>query len=300
MIRIGISMAAMVLATSARDDDFERKAARLFRKDYSYHAWRQGENTVEGNDWSLPPWVKASFYSGISIDPNKVPDEFPGRLQRTVRVSWREIEPTENAPDFSSLRERILKASEGGTRAVRMGLAASVWETRYFRSLDDKTTVRTTPGTAPVWMLDYGVKRIEERPNRSIPFQVVNLDIYDPEYHRRYVRLVRELGESGVPRMKELDVCYLHLRSASRGEEGSGPEAGDPDRRFYEERLSAWAEAFAGVEYKLCNVSHQEADMEVALELGMPPRTLKGPRSHRGATPRPVSPDSGCMRESWC
>lgn len=260
---------ACPLAAAPQPNAFDEAAAQLFHKEYFSHPWREQDHTVEGDDWSLPPWVEAARYSGISINAKKLPADFPGRLQHTVRATWREVEPEEGAFDFSGLRQRILDASEDGKFAVKMGLGPSVWETRYFRSLEDKTVKRTTPGTAPEWMEQLGVKRIEERPNKSIPFQVVNLDIYAPEYHRRYVRMVRELGKTGIPKMPELDLCYLHLKSASRGEEGSGPKPDDPNRKLYEERLRAWAEAFASVEYKLCNVSHQERDMEFAVTLGM-------------------------------
>ena len=110
---------------------------------------------------------------------------------------------------------------------------------------------------------------IEEKPNKSLPFQVVNLDIYHPEYHQRYLKLVAAFGRSGIPQMKELDLCYLHLVSASRGEEGAGPPVGDPRRRLFEERMRAWAEAFKGVTHKLCLVSGKQEDMELGLRLGM-------------------------------
>ncbi len=269
---LAVGIAALVVLTDSADaqvSSFDEKAKTLFAKEYAFHAWREDDHTVAGNDWSLPAWVAASRYSGISINPKKVGPAFPGRLQHTVRVSWRELEPEEGRYDFSVLRKRILDASGDGVYAVKMGLGASVWETRYFQSLEDRTVTRTTPGTAPLWLSNYGVKVIEERPNKSIPFQVLNLDIYDSQYHRRYLALVRALGASGIPRMRELDLCYLHLKSASRGEEGSGPKPGDPNRERYEERLRAWAAAFRGVEAKLCNVSHREEDMVLALELGM-------------------------------
>ncbi|MBT4814428.1 MAG: hypothetical protein HON70_01950 [Lentisphaerae bacterium] len=256
-------------APDSPKEAFVAKADRLFQTEYHFHPWQEKDHIVDGDDWSLPPWVKAAPYSGISISEKKVGDRLPTRIQRSVRVSWRQVEAAEGTFDFSIVRKKILNASGEGKYAVKMGLGASVWETRYFKSIQDRTVVRTTPGTAPLWMQGHGVALVEERPNRSIPFQVVNMDIYSPGYHERYVRMVRAFGESGIPRMKELDLCYLHLRSASRGEEGIGPKPGTAQRQFYEERLRAWAEAFAGVEYKLCNVSHQERDMALALELGM-------------------------------
>jgi hypothetical protein len=263
------SPVAAVHVRGAPRSDFDQKAAALFTKEYSFHAWDPTDHTVEGEDWSLPPWVKPARFSGIQISEKLVPAEFPGRIQRSVRASWRETEPVEGTFDFSALRQEILKESEGGRFAVKMGLGASVWETRYFQSLQDRTLRKTESGTAPRWLKEHGIPLIEEPPNKSIPFQVVNMDIYHPEYHRRYLKLVGAFGRSGIPQMKELDICYLHLVSASRGEEGAGPPVGDPRRTLFEERMRAWAEAFKGVAHKLCLVSAKEDDMALALKLGM-------------------------------
>ncbi len=253
----------------APSSDFDRKAATLFTKNYSFHAWDETDHTVDGDDWSLPLWVQPARYSGIQISPKLVSAEFPGRIQRAVHASWRETEPAEGTFDFRSLRQEIIKESEGGNYAVKLGLGASVWETRYFQSLQDRTLIKTASGTAPLWLKHYGIPLMEEQPNKSIPFQVVNLDIFHPEYHRRYLKLIEAFGRSGIPQMKELDICYLHLVSASRGEEGAGPPVGDPRRPLYEERLRAWAEAFKGVTYKLCLVSGKEDNMKLGLKLGM-------------------------------
>ena len=249
--------------------DFDQKAATLFTKNYSFHAWNETDHTVDGEDWSLPLWVKPSPYTGIQMGSNLASTEFPGRIQRAVHASWREIEPAEGDFDFRGLRQEIVKNSENGKYAVKMGLGASVWETRYFQSMQDRTIKKTDTGTAPRWLKQHGIPLIEERPNKSIPFQVVNLDIYHPEYQQRYLKLIEAFGKSGIPQMKELDICYLHLVSASRGEEGSGPPVGDPKRALYEERLRAWADAFKGVTCKLCLVSDKEADMKLGLKLGM-------------------------------
>ena len=254
---------------AAASTDFDRKASELFTKDYSFHAWNETDHTVDGEDWSLPVWVKPARYSGVQVSPSLVSPAFPGRIQRTVRASWREAEPEEGAFDFSALRRQIIEASEGGKYAVKMGLGASVWETRYFQRLRNPAIRKTEVGTAPRWLKSYGVPLIAEQPNKSVPFQVVNLDIYHPEYHKRYLKLVEAFEKSGIPQMKELDLCYLHLVSASRGEEGSGPPVGDPTRPLFEERLRAWADAFKGATCKLCLVSAKEEDMALALKLGM-------------------------------
>ncbi len=264
-----LSCVVIPVCRASAGDEFDRKAAKLFTKRYFFHEWVEAERTVDGEDWSLPPWVKAARYSGVSINPKKVGNQFPGRLLRNVVVTWREVEPEEGRYEFEPVRRRILEASEGGRYAVRFSLYASVWETRYFRSLTDHTVVRRVEGSAPRWLRKYGVPLIEERPNSSIPFQVVNMDIYHPQYHRRYLKLVEALGRSGIPQMPQLDFCYLHLKSASRGEEGVGPRLDDPRRPLYEQRLRAWAAAFHPYEYKLCNVSGVDRDLQLCLKLGM-------------------------------
>lgn len=266
--RIGAALACGA-ASAAAEDGFDAKARDLFHDTYFFHAWNETDHTVDGDDWSLPPWVKAAPYSGIQIRPERVSDAFPGRILNSVRASWRECEREEGAFDFDGLRDAIRAAGRDGVCAVRMGLGASVWETRYFKSLKDRTLLRTEIGTAPRWLHAYGIPLVEEKPNTSIPFQVVNMDIYHPEYHRRYIRLVEAFGRSGIPQMKELDICYVHLVSGSRGEEGAGPPEGDPRRPLFEERLRAWAGAFAGVAHKLCLVSNREEDLALALRLGM-------------------------------
>ena len=283
-----------------QDSDFDQKAAKLFTKKYFFHAWDETNHTVDGEDWSLPLWVKPASVRGIQIDTKLVSAEFPGRIQRAVHASWRETEPTEGTFDFCSLRQKILNDSENGRYARQDGAGASVWETRHFQSLQDRTIRTTVPGTAPRWLKGYNIPLIEEKPNSSIPFQVVNMDIYHPEYHQRYLKLVEAFGKSGIPQLKELDICYLHLVSASRGEEGAGPPVGDPKRQLFEERLRAWADAFKGVAYKLCLVSNKEEDMKLAMKLGMGQRNgfVEHYMLHVQSRPRPGTRHrrlSGCQ-----
>jgi len=263
---------AVLIVCGAESSDFETKAARLFSKSYYFHRWNEVDHVVDGEDWSLPPSAKAASVSGVLISPRRVSADFPCSIVKSVVGTWREIEPREGEYDFSRFRQAILEASAGGTYAVKIGLQASVWETRYFRSLTDKTIVRTTPGTAPLWMTRYGVPMIEETPNSSIPFQLVNLDIHHPEYHQRYLKLVRAFGESGIPRMPEVRFVYLHDKSASRGEEGwtesDQPTSGERWLR-YQERLRAWADAFGPDCHKLMTVSSRPHILEVCYPLGI-------------------------------
>lgn len=249
--------------------DFNRRAAALFHDKYFFHPWDESEHTTDGEDWSLPPWVRAAPGSGIQVPDKVLGADFPGRPQRQVRLTWRELEPSPGRYEFEAARKKILSASQGGRFVIKTGLEAAVWETRYFRGLANAAVARVTPGSAPRWLETLGVPRTEEKPNASNPFQVVNLDIYHPEYHARYLKLLEAFGRSGILQMPEVGICYLHLRSPSRGEEGIGPPPGDPLRPRFEERLRAWAAAAGPAVRKLALVSHAEPDLALALKLGM-------------------------------
>jgi len=239
--------------------------------------WRATGDIIDGWDWSLPPGVTPDPGSGILINERKVGPDFPGRLSRQVNWSWRELEPEEGRFDFEPLRKAVLETSRKGKYAVELHVRASVWELRNFPDEAEYSRGwarhKERSATAPRWLKRYGIPLKEMRKrgidNIGTPFQVVNLDIWHPDYHRRYVRMVRALGRSGIPRMPEATWVFVHLWSSSRGEEGAGPPPGDPQRKLFEERLRAWAEACRGVERKLCIVSHKEADLELATRLGM-------------------------------
>lgn len=239
--------------------------------------WRETDDVVDGWDWSLPPGVEPDPSSGILVNERKVGPDFPGRLSRQVNWSWRLLEPEEGRFDFEPLRKAVLETSRKGKYAVELHVRASVWELRHFPDEADYPKGwerhKERSATAPRWLKRYGIPLREMRKrgkdNIGTPFQVVNLDIWHPDYHRRYVRMLRKLGESGIPRMPEATWVFVHLWSSSRGEEGAGPPAGDPRRKLFEERLRAWAAACEGVERKLCIVSHNEADLALATRLGM-------------------------------
>lgn len=239
--------------------------------------WREADDVIDGWDWALPPGVKPDPSSGVLINERKVGPDFPGRLSRQVNWSWRRLEPEEGRFDVEPLRREILQRSEGGKYAIELHVRASVWELRHFPDEADYprgwAQHAERSATAPRWLAKYKIPLEEMRKhgadNIGTPFQVVNLDIWHPEYHRRYVRMVRKLGESGIPRMPEATYVFVHLWSSSRGEEGAGPPVGDPRRKLFEERLRAWAAACKGVERKLCLVSHKEDDLRLAYRLGM-------------------------------
>ena len=228
--------------------------------------WRTVDDLVDGWDWSLPPGIRPTPYCGIS----RTRRPLPGNRYVAVRSSWRECEPQEGVYDFGPLRERLRSLPEEYVGA-ELHVYASVHETKYFADRSLRTVKRTTPGTAPEWLVrKYGVPIRPEKPKTNIatPFQVVNLKIFDERYHRRYLRFVEAFGRSGIPQMPQVLLCYVHGRSASRGEEAGGRYEGR-DLDGMKQRLAAWAGAFKGVEHKLAWTGHRGELLVHAYRLGM-------------------------------
>ncbi len=247
----------------------------VFSADQACSPWRPEDRITNGWDWSLPEWVEADPSSAIKTKESNVSPSFPGRIARTVSWTWRRLEPTEGQFEFDALRADIVKQSQGGRYFIEFHLRASVWELRNF---PDETYYPDwwqqhveDSASAPRWLAQYEIPLVEMSrwDDISTPFQVINMDIYHPAYHSRYVRMVEALGSSGIPAMDEVSLIYVHLWSRSRGEEGMGPLLDDPRRTVYEERLQVWANACPGVEKKLCLVSPAPRDIAFALSLGM-------------------------------
>ena len=231
--------------------------------------WRTEDDVIDGWDWSLPPGVEAVPYSGVKYG-DKANRRVPGNRYVSVRASWRECEPKEGEYDFEPLRERLEDLPQWAAGA-ELHVYASVWETTYFADASLKEMKRTTPGTAPLWLVErYGVPIKPEKPKTNIgtPFQVVNLDIWHPEYHSRYLTFVDAFGKSGIAQSPRILISYVHCRSASRGEESGGRYDGRA-LQCMKERLAAWARAFKGVEHKLAWTGHSDDLLDYAYRLGM-------------------------------
>jgi len=231
--------------------------------------WRTADDVIDGWDWSLPPSVKPVPYSGVKYR-DRVNRRFAGNRYVAIRSVWRECEPKEGVYNFEPLRRR-LKNLPSWCAGAELHVYASVAETRYFTDATLKHLKRTTPGTAPEWLIKkYHIPLVEEKPRTNIatPFQVVNYDIWNPEYHSRYLKFVDAFGKSGIPQMREVLIAYVHGRSASRGEEAGGRYTGRALEGM-KQRLAAWAKAFRGVEYKLAWVGNRGELLRYAYDLGM-------------------------------
>ncbi len=267
-MRILLGVLAMVSAACA---DLPQ-----FHTSFFMDEWRSTNDVVEGWDWSLPPGTKPAEGSALSVASDLVDESFPGRLMRKVNTSWKEIEPVEGEFAIDRIRELVLENSEHGKYALELHVRASVWDMRMFP--EEAEYPETWPAhieetrTAPRWLDKYNIPRVEMKKfglNKiGTPFQIVNMDVTHPDYHSRYIRMVKKLGESGVLAMPEVSYIFVHYFSGSRGEEGQSSD--EPrSRQVYLERLRAWAESAGEHAGKLCAISHKPDDVEAAVELGM-------------------------------
>ena len=241
--------------------------------------WRTEYDIIDGWDWSLPPGIKPVPYSGVTMPWPKINNkryDLPGNEITEVSSSWRELEPEEGKYNFEPLRQRILKSGKEYD-GIELHVYASVWEIKNFPGpgtdyppnwLEQQ---KKNNESAPRWLEKYDIAKVPGRPrfNLTTPFQIINMDLFDDDYHNRYLRFVEEFGKSGIPQMKEIMYCYLQFASGSRGEEGMEIPIDDFKLQRLKERVKAWAEAFKGVEYKLEIVSSRGPEVDYAFSLGI-------------------------------
>lgn len=190
--------------------------------------WRTDYDIIDGWDWSLPPGIKPIPYSGITMPwPRKNGKQYdlPGNEVTIIRTTWRELEPEEGNFEFKSLRQQILDTSKVWDGTI-LHVLASVWEIKDFPGHPTaKYPTNWLEGqkrgneSAPHWLEKYNIPKKPGRPrlNLTTPFQIINLDIFNDEYHSRYLKFVEAFGKSGIPQMKEVMFCYLHMASGNPG-----------------------------------------------------------------------------------
>jgi hypothetical protein len=240
--------------------------------------WRSNYDIIEGWDWSLPVGVKPVPYSGMTMPWPKVNNkryDLPGNEVARVNSSWKELEPEEGKYNFEPLLKRILESVKDYD-GVELHVFASVWEIKNFPGPntdyppDWLEQQKKSNESAPRWLEKYNIAKVPGRPrfNLTTPFQIINMDLFNSDYHRRYLKFVKAFGESGIPQMKEVMYCYLQFASGSRGEEGMEIPIDDFKLKCLKERIKAWAEAFKGVEYKLEIVSSRGPEVDYAFSVG--------------------------------
>lgn len=242
----------------------QEPAKVAYHKNIELQQWIPKDHTIEGWDWSLPPGSKPSPHGFISSDLGPVRN-FPGNRVDRIDFQWKDIEPVEGVYKFNLITDKIREAIKRGFKGVAIYIKGTVWETRFFKWEDSSVLkpkhgeapnwenakmvyARTAEGSAPRWFAKYNIPKVEEEmtKNNADPFQIVNLDIYNPEYHKRYLKLVDAFGKSGILSMPEVVFCYMNYKSRTHGEEGPGTDPGDPNWPIYRERMKAWSDA-AGI-----------------------------------------------------
>ena len=205
--------------------------------------WIVGDGVRDGWDWSLPPKVKpapnsySTFYrTNFRHMRQKIselkPLPFPSIPVIGFWLSWKDLEPVEGKYNFEPLAEAIKAAAEKGYYStVRIHTAATIF--------------------APQWLFDkYGVQFDPNPEKKGDGMQPI--DPAQPEFHKRYIKLIDAFGASGIPQMNEVKGMYVGYSSYSNGDEDIGPKGKNPDEFPHViERLDAWARAAKGVEGKV-------------------------------------------------
>lgn len=221
--------------------------------------WIPKNHTIDGWDWSLPSDARPSPH-GFMVTKMGPIKNFPGNRISRLDFQWKDIEPVEGIYNFNIIRNKIQKTIKDGFKGVAIYIKGTVWETRFFKWEDASVLKprqgeapnwenakmsfsKSVEGSAPRWLSKYGIAKIEEEmtKNNADPFQITNLDIYNPEYHERYVKLVEAFGKSGILDMPEVTFCYMNYKSRTHGEEGPGTDPDDPNWPIYYERMKAWS-----------------------------------------------------------
>jgi len=215
--------------------------------------WRTHDDVIDGWDWSLPPSVRVSPRSLLCVSRNmrSLPQvSFEANPVISLWVRWKDLEPEEGRYEFGPLIEDLQKIEAAGYGAIIRPMTA-VWESvRYPDPAQTPQRMRDSKKCAPGYLVEkYNVPRIEEKPKTS--WRIINLDVTHPDFHRRYLKLVEAIGESGIPRMDVVRGIIVGYASSSWGDEHIGPRD-QMDPPHVRERLDAWADACRGVETKVC------------------------------------------------
>ena len=98
---------------------------------------------------------------------------------------------------------------------------------------------------------------------------VVNLDIFHPDYHSRYLRLVAAIGKSGKLNRKEIGLCYIHMVSTTHGEENDGNSPGNGDMPRWWSVSELGPRHLQPDRYKLMFTGHHPENLKICYDLGI-------------------------------
>lgn len=239
----------------------QQKSTVQYHDKVQLQQWIPKNHSIEGWDWSLPPSAKPSPH-GFLVSKLGPVEKFPGNRATRLDFNWKELEPVEGAYNFNVIEKQIDEAKANGFKGVAIYIKGTVWETKIFRWLDSSVLkpkhgeapnwenakmvfARSIEGSAPRWLSKYNIPKVEEEmtKNNADPFQIINLDIYNKEYHKRYVKLIEAFGKSGILNRPEVVFSYMNFKSRTHGEEGPGEDPESPYWPVYRERMQAWANA---------------------------------------------------------
>ena len=249
-----------------------------FYSEVARQPWRAKEDVIDGFDWSLPSAVQpspAGFIKGLFGDPKK----FLGNLLGVIDATWLAVEPEEGRYDFSGIERRIDELTAKGFKGVELHIRGSVWDVEY----DDangrtippeklsprQKAVRKRDTSAPRWLANYAIPKTRGNPQSGTDDLLINCDIFHPDYHQRYLKMVAAFGGSGIAQRKEIAVAYAHMVSDTRGEENDGAFPNDPNHPRMVERLKAWADAFGPNKGKLLFTGHHPENLRITYSLGL-------------------------------
>ncbi len=255
---LNIAFAIVVFAMYFSDANAQVKSANNSKPNYPYWGeyhktpiseiknpqWISKNNIVEGWDWTLPQSTEPSKYSSLCVARNfglgtrkieQLPEiNFSSNPVISHWVEWRDLEPKEGEINFKPLIANIKAAYKKGYGSiVRIHFSATDF--------------------APEWIKKYNIPIRKEYKKNPIK---INYEVSHPEFHKRYLKFIKALGQSGIPQMEEVKGLFLGYASPSNGDEGIGPypekyaNANDTVQHV-RERIDAWATACSGVEYKV-------------------------------------------------
>lgn len=250
-----------------------------FYSEITRQPWREAEDLLEGFDWSLPPAVPPASNAFVKGFFGSNPRTFPGCLLGVVDLTWRELEPEEGRYDFSPIERRMAQLQAKGHAAVELHIRGSVREVEYDdvqgrplppeKLTQQQQRVRQHDSSAPLWLDRYQIPTTRGQSQSGTQEHLINFDIFHPDYHQRYLKMVAAFGRTGIAQRKEVAVAYVHMVSDTRGEENDGAFPTDSNHPKMVERLKAWAKAFGTNKGKLLFTGHHPENLRIAYALGV-------------------------------